>query len=58
MYFVINKSINNQYYFNIKADNGEIICTSETYIAKQSAEKTINLIKNKASDAVIVDMTK
>ena len=59
MYFVIYKSSNSQYYFTIKSDNQEIVATSETYLTKWSAEKTINSIKNGiTSDSFIVDMTK
>ncbi|MCM6765917.1 YegP family protein [Weissella paramesenteroides] len=59
MYFVIYKSSNSQYYFTIKSDNQEIVATSETYLTKWSAEKTINSIKNGInSDSLIIDMTK
>jgi hypothetical protein len=43
--FVIRKSSNSQYYFNLKADNGEIILTSEMYIAKSSCENGISSVK-------------
>lgn len=46
MYFEITKSANDQYYFVIKANNHEVVATSETYVTKQSAKKTIDSIKN------------
>lgn len=39
--FELNKSTNGQFYFNLKAGNGEIILTSEMYVAKTSAESGI-----------------
>lgn len=59
MYFVIYKSSDSKYYFTIKSDNHEIVATSETYLTKWSAEKTIDSIKSGiTSDSLIVDMTK
>ncbi len=59
MYFVIYKSSDSKYYFTIKSDNHEIVATSETYLTKWSAEKTINSIKSGiTSDSLILDMTK
>ncbi|TLQ03617.1 DUF1508 domain-containing protein [Pediococcus stilesii] len=58
MYFSIRKSSNGQYYFVIKSDNHEIVATSETYIFKQSAERTINSIKNGIDkDSIVIDAT-
>lgn len=57
MKFVINRSTNWQYYFNIVSSNGQILCTSETYTTKQSAESTIQSIKDYANGAAIVDNT-
>jgi uncharacterized protein len=37
-----------QFYFNLKAGNGEIILTSEMYKAKNSAENGIDSIKTNA----------
>ena len=36
--FEIFKGKNGAYYFRLKAANGEIIATSEGYVAKQSAQ--------------------
>ncbi len=35
--FVIKKSKNDQYVFNLLAANGQVICTSETYKAIDGA---------------------
>jgi uncharacterized protein len=46
--FEIKKSSDNQFYFNLKAGNGEIILTSEMYKAKNSAENGIDSVKTNA----------
>ena len=55
MKFVINKSLNLQYYFTIVASNGQKLCTSETYTTKQAAKDTITSIKTYASNASVED---
>jgi uncharacterized protein len=55
--FVIKRSTNSQYYFDAKADNGEILCHSETYWQKQSAKDAIDTIKREASYAEVEDDT-
>ncbi len=58
MYFVIRKSSNNQYYFVIKAENNEVVATSETYYSKYSAKKTIESIKNNINEnSSVIDVT-
>lgn len=49
MYFTIYRSTNHQYYFTMHGDNHEKVGTSETYVQKQSAIHTINMIKREAS---------
>ena len=46
--FEIKKSKDNQFYFNLKAGNGEIILTSEMYKAKASADNGIASVKTNA----------
>lgn len=46
--FQIKKSSDNQFYFNLKAGNGEIILTSEMYRAKNNAENGIASVKTNA----------
>ncbi len=57
--FVIRRSKDNQFYFYFyfRADNNEIVATSEMYKQKQSAIDGIESIKRGASSAVTVDMT-
>ena len=53
--FVIKRSSNWQYYWVFVASNGEVICTSETYTTKQSAEHSIQVVKNLAANAPIYE---
>lgn len=46
--FVITKSKNNEYYFNLKADNGQIILSSEGYSSKSGCENGIESVKKNA----------
>jgi hypothetical protein len=48
--FEIKQSVNEQFMFNLKAANGEVILTSETYSQKRSAEQGIASVKANASD--------
>lgn len=43
--FVLKKSDNGQFYFNLKAGNGEIILTSESYTTKQGASNGLASIR-------------
>jgi len=56
--FDLKESRNNQWYFNLKAQNGEIILTSEMYVSKQGAEKGIDSVMRNAPTAKILDLTK
>jgi uncharacterized protein YegP (UPF0339 family) len=55
--FVIDRSKEGQYYFVLRADNGEKLVTSETYTSKQSAQNGIRAVKEVAPSAPIIDMT-
>ena len=57
MQFFIWKSTDDQFYFELQADNGETVAVSELYRRKQSAENTIAAIKKGAGSARIYDMT-
>jgi uncharacterized protein YegP (UPF0339 family) len=49
--FVLKKTSNGQYQFNLKAPNGEVILTSEMYAAKGSIQIGIDSVKlNSISD--------
>lgn len=47
--FDLKKSSNDQFYFNLKAGNGEIILTSEMYKAKASALNGIESVKKNST---------
>lgn len=55
--FEILKSSNDQFYFNLKAGNGQVVATSETYTTKQNCENGISSTKENAGDAEVVDLT-
>lgn len=44
----LRKSTNDKFFFNLKAGNGEIILTSQMYIAKSSAEDGIESVRKNA----------
>ena len=46
--FEIKKSSDDQFFFNLKAGNGEIILTSEMYAAKSGAERGIESTRKNA----------
>ncbi len=49
--FVIDKSEKNgEFYFNLKAGNGQVILTSEMYAAKQGCKNGIESVKKNAPD--------
>ncbi len=47
--FEINRSTDDQFYFNLKAGNGQVILTSERYTAKANAQNGIESVKLNAS---------
>jgi uncharacterized protein YegP (UPF0339 family) len=56
--FVLKRAADGQYFFNLKAANGEVILTSETYKEKHSAEEGIqSVIRNSAFDERYVRKT-
>ena len=46
--FVIDKAKNGQFYFNLRAGNGEPILQSELYVTRASAEHGIESVKKNA----------
>lgn len=48
--FEIKKGSSGKYRFNLKAGNGEIILSSETYESKNGAEKGVESVKTNAPD--------
>ena len=52
--FEIKKAANDEWFFVLKAANGEVVLISETYKRKESAEKTVGMIRRCAANASIV----
>lgn len=48
--FVISRRSDTEFQFNLNADNGEIILTSQGYNAKESCKKGIESVRNNAID--------
>jgi uncharacterized protein YegP (UPF0339 family) len=55
--FEIKKAKNDEYYFHLKAGNGETILASEMYVSKASAENGIESVKKNAPVATVDDQT-
>jgi len=55
--FRMRRSVNNQYFWVLMSANNEKIAVSETYLSKASALHSINLIRNWANSAEVVDET-
>ncbi len=50
--FVIKKTKSEQYVFNLLAGNNQVICTSETYKALDSAKNGIASVKSNCGSAI------
>lgn len=58
MYFILYKDANDQWRWNINSTNHKkIAMSSESYINKQDAIHSINLVKNGAATAGVYDKT-
>jgi uncharacterized protein YegP (UPF0339 family) len=57
MKFVVKKTSNGQFRFNLVASNGQVLATSETYTRKNSALDTIASIQKNAGTATIDEQT-
>ena len=55
--FVIKKSNNNKFYFNLYSGNAQIIATSEMYESKESCKTGINSVKINAPKAEVDDQS-
>ena len=53
--FIIQKSKDGQFYFNLVATNSEIVATSEMYRTKQSCYSGIIAVRSAAAVAEIVE---
>lgn len=56
MKFEIKKDSAGQYYWVFKSSNGEVICVTESYRAKESAKHSIALLQTYASNASVIDL--
>jgi uncharacterized protein YegP (UPF0339 family) len=55
--FEIKKTSNGQFRFNLKATNGQIIATSESYKTKAACLNGIESVRKNAPDAAVDDTT-
>ncbi len=56
--FSIFKGVNDQYYFHLKAKNGEVILSSsEGYVSEQGVKIGIDSVRRNAPDAQVKDLT-
>ena len=55
--FEIKKTKNDGFMFNLKAGNGEVIATSETYNSRDACKNGINSVITNAPEAAVEDQT-
>ena len=55
--FVLKKSSNGKFHFNLHATNGQVIATSEMYESKAAAVNGIDSVKKNAPAADVDDQT-
>lgn len=55
--FELFKDSSGGYRFRLKAGNGEIIASSESYTTKSGAQNGIQSVKTNAPSAPVVDLT-
>ena len=55
--FVVKKSKNDGFVFNLKAGNGEVIATSEVYTTEGAALNGIESVRKNAIEAKLEDQT-
>ena len=55
--FEIKKTKNGGFIFNLKAGNGEVIATSETYNSLDACKNGINSVATNAPEAAVEDQT-
>jgi uncharacterized protein len=53
--FVINKISNGEYYFNLKADNSQIILTSQMYFSRSDCNNDIESVRNNCTDETVYE---
>ncbi len=55
--FELTKTASGGYHFNLKASNGQVIASSETYNTKAAALNGIESIRAHAAEATLDDQT-
>lgn len=55
--FVIHKSTDGTFHFNLLAANGEVIASSEQYTTREAALAGIESVKSHAADATVEDVS-
>jgi uncharacterized protein len=55
--FVVKKTSNGEFRFNLVASNGQVVATSESYKQKASALNTIESIQKNVGGASVDDQT-
>jgi uncharacterized protein YegP (UPF0339 family) len=53
--FVLTRSSNGKYHFNLVAPNGQVIASSQMYESKESAENGIDSVRKNAPGAALED---
>jgi uncharacterized protein len=56
--FIISKRTNDQFQFNLKADNGQVILTSQGYTTKASCENGIESVRSHSAAIENFDCSK
>ena len=56
--FIISKRTNGEFQFNLKADNGQVILTSEGYTARAACENGIDSVRKNSPDDARYDRKK
>ncbi|MGH1432581.1 MAG: YegP family protein [Neptuniibacter sp.] len=56
--YTIFQGRDSQYYFKLKAGNGEIILQSEGYVNKTGAQGGVASVKRNAPIAIVIDLTR
>ncbi|MGX5817169.1 YegP family protein [Chitinophaga lutea] len=49
--FIISRTSNGEYLFNLKSDNGEIVLTSERYVARGGCVNGVDAVQLNAQDS-------
>lgn len=55
--FEIKRNVTGEYYFTLKAGNGEVIAMSESYKTLQGCKRGISSVRRNAIFAVTKDLT-